>query len=426
LPEPTAAPQPLRPRPIPRGPIGPPPAADDEFARGSGAYAPRGITLDRGEGSVVFDADGRRYLDCIAGHGAAILGHAQPVLTAALAAQADQLINAPASFAHPVRAAALERLAAFTGYERFFLCSSGTEAIEGVIKIARLTTGRSRIVAFRRAFHGRTLGALSATWNPKLRKPFEPLLEDVVHLSPENLEGLAAIDEQVAAVLIEPVQGEGGVHPIAPEFYRAVRAACARAGALLAADEVQTGFGRTGRRFAHEHFSAADPTLRPDLLALAKGIAGGVPMGAIAMSALVPPLPAGAHGSTFGGNLLACAACVAILQVLEQGRWIEHAAALGAIAREVLDEALGDDPRVREIRGIGLMWGIELRGKLGTLVRDLAERGVLALSSGIQVLRLLPPLVITESEWREVLDRVVQAIRALHPPASRPAREPTP
>jgi len=354
-------------------------------------YAKRGPVLVRGAGARLWDEAGREYLDCAAGIGVATVGHAHPRVAAALERQARTLITCPGSFDNDVRSRLLARLAGIAppGLDRAFLCSSGAEAVEAALKLARHSTGRAGFVCAMRGFHGRTLGALSATF--KHRRAFEPLLEGfrfVPFNDPERL--AAAVDGDTAAVVIELVQGEGGVRPASAEFVAAARAACARHGALLLVDEVQTGFCRTGRMFACEHFD-----LVPDLLCLAKGIAGGVPMGAVLAGERIAARP-GIHGSTFGGNPLACAAALAAIEVMLAEDLAGRAERLGARLRA----ALGEPPpaAVREVRGLGMMIGIELRGRVQPVLEALLERGLIALPAGRTVLRLLPPLVIEEAE----------------------------
>jgi acetylornithine/LysW-gamma-L-lysine aminotransferase len=373
----------------------------------SGAYARRGITLTRGEGARVWDDAGREYIDCVAGHGAAILGHGHPRLRAAIAEQAGRLISVPGAFASEVRAELLERLAAVTGLPRFFLCNSGTEAVEAALKIACRATGRAGVVAVRRGFHGRTCGALGATWQPSYRNDFLPLLPSA-HWVPLGDVGAAreAIGRDTAVVVVEPIQGEGGVHPAPDGYLGELRRICDRAGALLVFDEVLTGFGRTGDWFAFQR-----EAVTPDLLALAKGIAGGVPMGAVALGPALEPLPAGAHGSTFGGNLIACAAALAVLRELEERDLPRRAAELGEGALDTLRRRLAGCRSVREIRGRGLLLGVDLRFRVAPLLRRLAaEHGVLALPAGPTVLRLMPPLNIPEDDWRRVLDAVADVV----------------
>lgn len=368
----------------------------------SGVYGKRDVALVRGEGARVWDADGRSYIDCVAGISVANVGHSHPAVVAAIREQVETLITCPEMFYNDRRAQVLARLAQVTppGIDRFFLCNSGTEAVEGSIKFARLATGRSGVVATMRAFHGRTLGSLSATHKKDYRDPFMPLVPGFSHVPFDNLARMEqAITEDTAAVLLEVVQGEGGVRPGDPAYFQAVRRLCDERGALLILDEVQTGFGRTGRWFACEHMGTT-----PDLLALGKAIAGGVPMGAIGIGPRVAELPVGVHGSTFGGNPLACAAALATLQVYEDEGLITRAEENGRYFLERLQEI--NSPLIREVRGLGLMVGVELRVRVMDLVLALMERGVLTLTAGTTVLRLLPPLVI----GREELDAVVEAI----------------
>jgi acetylornithine/LysW-gamma-L-lysine aminotransferase len=284
---------------------------------------------------------------------------------------------------------------------RVFLSNSGTEAVEAALKFARVATGRAGIVAAMRGFHGRTLGALSATWNRAYREPFEPLVPGFRHVPYNQLEALEqAVDPSTAAVILEVLQGEGGVYPGRPEYLQGAQEVCRARGALLIVDEVQTGFGRTGRWFACEHFG-----LQPDLLCLAKSMAGGVPMGATLIGERVGSLPAHSHGSTFGGNPLACAAALAALSEMERLALPARAAENGAYFMERLRRVAS--PLVRDVRGLGLLVGVELRQKAAPLLQALSARGVLALTAGLNVIRFLPPLVITRDE----LDLVVAALQ---------------
>lgn len=370
----------------------------------SGVYSKRDVCIVRGQGARLWDENGRDYVDCVGAQGAANLGHAHPKVVAAIQAQAAQLIASPELFFNPLRAEFQERLVGIgpANTRRVFLCNSGTEAIESAIKFARVSTGRSGVVAAMRGFHGRTLGALSATWNKKIREAFEPLVPHFSHVPYNNLEKLAAaVDEKTAAVILEVVQGEGGVHVGEADFLQGAQALCRERGALLILDEVQTGFGRTGKLLAGEHFS-----LEADLICLAKSIASGLPMGAVLIGQRLGTLPFGAHGSTFGGNPLACAAGLAVLEVIEDEGLAQQAAEKGVYlmaALRAMDSAL-----VREVRGIGLMVGIEIKQKVAPYLADLSERGVLALPAGLNVIRLLPPLVISY----EQLDAVVAALQA--------------
>jgi predicted acetylornithine/succinylornithine family transaminase/N-acetyl-ornithine/N-acetyl-lysine deacetylase len=400
-----------------------------EQAHASGVYTKRPVEIVRGEGALLWDAEGRCYIDCAAGHGVASIGHGRSELAAVLAAQAQRLITCHESLYNDVRARLLARLVEVTppGIERFFLCNSGTEAIEGAIKFARLSTGRPGIIAMLRAFHGRTLGALSATWERSYREPFAPLLPGVTHVRYNDSAALErALDDQTAAVVLELVQGEGGVHVADAAYVRELAALCRERGILLIVDEVQTGCGRTGRFLACEHYG-----LEPDILCLAKGIAGGLPMGVIGLGRRVVEsgrITPGSHGSTFGGNPLVCAAALETLDIIERERLVERAATLGDRALARL-RALSS-PLIREVRGLGLLIGLELRTRVQPYLEALLERGVLALPAGPNVLRLLPPLVISEEQLDRALDCIAEVLhdgRSTRAVASRsvePAEQP--
>jgi acetylornithine/LysW-gamma-L-lysine aminotransferase len=376
-----------------------------EETHSSGAYVKRDLQIVRGEGARLWDAEGRSYIDCVGGQGAANLGHGHPAVTAAIQVQLAELTVCPELFHNPVRARYQAALCGAAGMPRVFLCNSGAEAVEGGIKIARAVTGRSGIVATMRGFHGRTLGALSATWNRAYRDPFEPLLPGVTHVPFNNTERLAeALDADTAAVLVEVVQGEGGVHPAEEGYLREVARLCTDNGTLLILDEVQTGFGRTGWLFAHQYDG-----VRPDLLCLAKSMAGGLPMGAVLMGERVGTLSPGMHGSTFGGNPLACAAGLAVLDVLATTDLIDRARTRGAAVFHHLGARLPESA-VRAVRGRGLMIGIELRGKVAPVLGALQARGVLALPAGRTVLRLLPPLVISDEDLWQAVEAVEEAV----------------
>ena len=380
-----------------------------ELRHGAGFVVPREITFVRGEGAHLFDSNGREYIDAAAAHGAASLGHAHPRVRAALERQAGRLMLTTPSFANDERAAYLAELSAQLpeGMQRLFLCNSGTEAIEGALKIARLASGREGVVACVRGFHGRTLGALSTTWEPRYRDAFLPWLQPVQHVPYDQCEALeAAVDETTAAVVLEVVQGEGGVRPASSEFLRAAERLARERGALLIVDEVQTGFGRTGRLFAVEH-----APVRADLIALSKGIAAGFPMGAVAIGERIPALPAGAHGSTFGGNPLACAVARETLAVLLEEQLPARAARLGADFLARLQRI--EDPRVREVRGLGLMVGVELRVPSAAIVKGLLERDIVALAAGRNVLRFLPPLVIEAQDLERVADALEEVLACI-------------
>ncbi len=375
---------------------------------GTGAPAgdgSRGVTIVEASGAEVIDASGRRFLDCVAGNGALALGHRHPALESALREQAARVWCAPGAFSTPARSGFLERLHAALPDEldRTFLSNSGTEAVEAALKFARQHTGRPTFVAAERGFHGRTMGALSVTAEPRYRSSFEPLLGDVRRVALDDADALdRALDGTVAAVVLEPVQGEGGVRPAHPDFLRNARSLCDERGALLVFDEVQTGFGRTGRLFAFEHSGVV-----PDILCLAKSIAGGLPLGATVVRRGIEPAM-GTHGSTFGGNPLACAVARATLEVLVDHDVVDRADRVGAWICDPVTEAA---PRVvREVRRVGAMMGIELRVRARPFVEALHDRGVLALTAGRSVLRLLPPLVMSEEEARRVGAALVEVL----------------
>lgn len=373
----------------------------------SGAYPKRPIALVRGQGARVWDADGREYIDCIAGHGVASLGHCHPAVTAAIQEQSELLVTCSEVFYNDQRAGLLAELTAHIpgDLNRVFLCNSGAESVEGAVKVARLFTGRSGVVATMRGFHGRTLGALSATWNEKYRKPFAPLVPGFSHVPFNDLEAMEkAITDDTAAVLVEVVQGEGGVRPGDADYFRGLRRLCDDRGALLIVDEIQTGLGRTGCWFAFEHVD-----ITPDVLCLGKALGGGLPMGAVVWRETLGTLPTGVHGSTFGGNPLVCAASRAVLHTLADEDLPARAARLGQEFMAGLRAI--QSPLVREVRGWGLIVGIELRQRVTPVLKELMERGVLALPAGPTVLRFLPPLVIEEAELQLVLETLRDVLR---------------
>ena len=392
---------------LPRG-VPAPPLMALEDGHTSGVYTKRPLVIVRGEGAKLWDAQGREYIDCVGGHGVVNVGHCHPRVVTAIREQAERLITCPESFYNDRRAelqAELVRIAP-PGLERVFLCNSGAEAVEGAIKFARLTTGLPGIVAAKNGFHGRTLGALSATWRPQYRQPFEPLVPGFVHVPYNDADALEeAIGEDTAAVILEVVQGEGGVIIGNGDYLRRAQALCRERGALFVVDEVQTGFGRTGRLFACEYHG-----LEPDMLCLAKAIAGGIPMGAVLLGLRVGELPSRAHGSTFGGNPLACAAALAAIHTIEEESLPQRAVELGAYFLSRLRDV--DSPLVREVRGLGLMVAIELKRRARPYLAALMERGVLALSAGPIVMRFLPPLVIS----REELETIVRAVKEVLSP----------
>src|SRR5687767_7734860 len=367
----------------------------------SGVYAKQALTIVRGQGASLFDVDGVEYIDCSSGHGVANLGHAHPKIAEALYKQACTLITLFETFPNNKRAELMEKITSLVdGLDRVFLCNSGTESVEAALKFARIATGRKNIVAAMRAFHGRTYGSLSATFNKKYREGFEPLVPGFSHVVFNNIETLEnAVTTETAAVILEVVQGEGGVYPASLEYIQAARRICDERGALLIVDEIQTGFGRTGKMFAIQHYG-----VMPDLLTCAKSLAGGVPMGAVLIGRNVKNLTLGVHGSTFGGNPLACAAAVAALTVIEDEGLSAQAEAKGKYLIDKLKNIQSSN--IREVRGLGLMIGIEVKQKVAPYLKILQEKHVIALNAGMTVIRLLPPLVISY----EQIDHLVNVL----------------
>lgn len=390
------------------------PAADDlvalEDRYDAGVYPKQPLVLTQGKGARLWDAEGNQYIDCVGGHGVANVGHAHPAVVEAVTEQVCRLLTAPNGFYNDRRAELLAELARIApgGLERAYLCNSGAEAVEAAFKFARLGTGRKKIISTMRGFHGRTMGALSATWQKRYRKPFEPLVPGFEFVPYDRLERMAdVVDDETAAVILEVVQGEGGVNPASPDYLHGVQDLCRERGALLIVDEVQTGFGRTGRMFACQHHH-----LEPDLLCVAKAMAGGVPMGAVLVGPRLGELPKKVHGSTFGGNPLSCAAALATIQVIESEDLSGRAARLGQRLMDGLRAI--DSPIVREVRGMGLMVGLQLKEHAASYLAELAEPvdglGVLALTAGSTVMRLLPPLVISDADVDFVVRRVAAVL----------------
>ena len=385
---------------------------DIETKHSAGTYAKQPLVIVRGQGASLFDADDVEYLDCASGHGVANLGHAHPKIAEAIFQQASTLITLFETFPNNKRAELMQKITSLIdGLDRVFLCNSGTESVEAAFKFARISTGRKNIVAAMRAFHGRTYGSLSATFNKKYREGFEPLVPGFSHVPYNNIEALdKAVTEETAAVILEVVQGEGGVYPATMEYLQAARRFCDERGALLIVDEIQSGFGRTGRTFAIQHFDVL-----PDLLTCAKSLAGGVPMGAVLIGHKVRNLTPGVHGSTFGGNPLACAAAVAALGVLEDEDLPRQALVKGAYLMDKLKKI--ESPAIREVRGLGLMIGIELKEKVAPYLKTLQEKKIIVLNAGMTVIRLLPPLVISYQQLDHLVDVFTEVLAAELVPA---------
>ena len=375
-------------------------------------YRRNPVVFERGEGCRLYTAEGRAYLDLISGVGVAALGHAHPKLAAAIAAQATELLHTSNLFFHPLQAEVASRLSALSGMDRAFFCNSGAEAVEACLKFARRYwhakgTPRPRFVAFEHGFHGRTMGALSVTWDDHYRAPFAPLVSEVVFVSPEDPAALeAAVTAETAAIIVEPIQGEGGVRPISQPMADAIRENCRRTDALLIADEVQCGLGRTGRAF----YSPAIG-LKPDLMAVGKALGAGVPVAAALFTERVAAAASfGDHGSTYGGNLLACRAALVFLDELTRHGLLDHVANVGRHADRLLRELASRQAAVKAVRGVGLIWGIELDRPAAPVVEAALERGLLVNRTSDTVIRLLPPFIITAAELDEGVAILEEAI----------------
>jgi acetylornithine/LysW-gamma-L-lysine aminotransferase len=365
-------------------------------------FSEKPVRIERGEDVHLYADDGTEYLDFGASYACTPIGHCHPEVVDAVTAQVEDLLSVQASYPNAARTALYEQLAdvAPGDIDDVWLCNSGTEANEAALKFARAATGREKIIATKRGFHGRTMGALATTWKEAYKTPYEPLVGGVEFVDYGDADALRdAVDEETAAVILEPLQGEGGINPASPAYLRAAREVTADAGAALVLDEIQSGLGRTGTMWACE---AADVV--PDALTTAKGLASGLPVGATLVRDWLAE-DHGDHGSTFSGNPVVSAAAGATLSVLEREKLPAHAAKMGGYLTAELESELGDD--VRDVRGAGLMVGVEVKRGANRLLRDLAiDHQVLALPAGRTVLRLLPPLTAE----RDHVDRVVDAI----------------
>jgi predicted acetylornithine/succinylornithine family transaminase len=377
-------------------------------------YKRQPVVFVRGSGARLYDADGREYLDLLSGIGVASLGHAHAGLAAAIADQAATLLHVSNLYFHPLQGEAAARLAALSGLPRAFFCNSGAEAVEACLKFARRywhTAGekeRTGFVAMEGAFSGRTFGALSVTHDEHYRAPFAPLLAGVTFVDPNDPAAiLRAITARTAAVIAEPIQGEGGVRPLTPAAVEAINEACAATGTLVIADEVQTGLGRTGVPF---YFQALG--LRPDLVSVGKALGGGVPIGACLMSERVAgAIAPGDHGTTYGGNLLACRAAVFFLKQLMDEGLLDHVNEVSRAFERRLRTIALRHPVVLEVRGAGLMRGLELRTDAAAVVDAARNRGLLVNRTDTTVVRMLPPLTITAEDLERGLD-ILDAVLA--------------
>ncbi len=368
-----------------------------------------------GEGCYLYDERGKKYLDFLGGLAVNVLGYAHPEILAVVRDESELLLHVSNLLYHPYQAPLAEKLARLSGLDRVFFANTGTEAIEGAIKLARAYarqrypaehSERVEILALENCFHGRTLGALSATWPEKYRKPFEPLvpgigfvrLNDVAHLR-------ESLTPRVAALLVEVIQGEGGVVEVGEDFLRAAEELCRARGALLVADEIQCGLGRTGRFFAHQKFG-----LKPDVVVVAKPLAAGLPLAAIlAREEVAQAFSPGMHGTTFGGGPLQCRLALKVLEILERPGFLEKVREVGAYFRAQLEKVREDLPVIREVRGEGLMLGVELAVPCKAVVRQALEMGYLVNCTQDKVLRFLPPLIVE----RRHVDELIAALRPI-------------
>ena len=381
-------------------------------------YKRQGVVFVRGEGCRIEDIEGRRYLDFVSGIGVSVLGHGHAGLSRAVAEQAAALLHTSNLYYHPLQGQVAARLSSLSGLARVFFCNSGTEAMEACLKFARRywftqgVRGRTRFVAFEHGFSGRTMGALSVTANPHYREPFEPLIPGVTFVPPGDVAALdAAVSSATAAIVVEPIQGEGGVRPIAAGFAAAIEAACARTGALLIADEVQCGLGRTGAPFYYQTLG-----LTPELVTVGKALGAGVPVGAalVAEEVARQVLP-GDHGTTYGGNLLATRAALFVLEQLQDHGLLEAVQRSGAHFERQLQALAAKHPVVTEVRGAGLMRGLQLAVDAGPVVDAARDRGLLVNRTAETVVRLLPPYIVSPAEIDEAvatLDAVLAGLPA--------------
>jgi acetylornithine/LysW-gamma-L-lysine aminotransferase len=372
-------------------------------------FSKKPIVLAKGKGALLWDITGKEYVDCASSYGVAALGHCHPKVVAAVKAQVEQLITCHSCYYNDKRAEFIEKLVKITpkGLDKAFLSNSGAESVECAIKLARKFTGKPEIIALMGAFHGKTMGALSATWDKKYREPFMPLIPEVKHVAPDNAEKIReAITDKTAAVLMEPIRGEGGVR-VPPEGYLSeVRDICNEKNVLLIFDEVQTSFGRTGKLFGCQNWNVT-----PDVMCLAKPFAGGLPIGiTVAKENVMASLKIGEHSTTFSGSPLVCAAGCAAIDALLEESLADKAAVNGKYFKSQLEDLQAKHKIIKEVRGLGLMLGMELRFDVHNVILKALDRGLLVLDAGRTVVRLLPPLVIEKVQIDKaiaVLDTVL-------------------
>jgi acetylornithine/LysW-gamma-L-lysine aminotransferase len=368
-------------------------------------FAKKPVVLTNGKGSLVWDINGKEYIDCSSSYGVAALGHCHPKIVEAIKAQSEQLITCHSCYYNDKRAEFIDKLVKITPSDltKAFLSNSGAESVECAIKLARKATGKTEIIALMGSYHGKTMGALSATWDKKYRDPFMPLIPDIKHVAPDNSAKIGeAITEKTAAVLMEPIRGEGGIRVPPDGYLQEVREICNKKGVLLILDEVQTSFGRTGKLFGCQNWDVT-----PDVMCLAKPFAGGLPIGiTVAKDRIMSAFRVGEHSTTFSGSPLVCAAGCAAIDTLIEEKLADKAAANGKYFKTQLEGLAAKHKIVKEIRGLGLMLGMELRYDVYGVIKKTLDKGVLVIDAGRTVVRMLPPLVIT----RPQIDRTITAL----------------
>jgi len=361
------------------------------------------VTIERGLGAHVWDVNGKEYIDCMGGYGVALVGHCNPRVVKAIKTQLDKIITVHSSLYNKTREEFLEKLIKIApkNLSQVYLNNSGAEAVEAAIKFARKFTGKKKMVAMNGSYHGKSLGALSVTFNQKYRKAFEPLVDTVNFSSYGDIEALrSTVDSDTAMVILEPIQGESGINVPPDGFLQQVRKLCDEKGIVLVFDEIQAGLGRTGKMWASQHWDTA-----PDIMCLAKGIAGGVPMGAtLVRPDILATISKGEQSSTFGGNPLSCAAGIGAIDALVEDKLVENAEKNGKMFRDGLERLKEKHKIIREVRGKGLMIGVEMKFEVKDILFDGIANNLLLLYSGKNILRLLPPLVISESDINKALE----------------------
>src|SRR3989338_699083 len=364
------------------------------------SYPNRGVTFIKGDGVYLFDQNGEKYLDLGSNYGVNIFGYNHPAITKALHQQLDKLVNLHGSFNSTVRSQAAEKLLEVTGgkLSKIFFSNSGAESTEAALKFAKVATGKSHFIAMKNSYHGKTLGALSATAGDKYRSPFLPLLWNFTHVNFGNIEELKSqITQNTGAIIIEPVQGEGGIYVAPHEFYSELQDICDKQNILLIVDEIQTGVGRTGSFLACEQFG-----LKPDILCLGKGLAGGIPIGVTLVTEEISnKIPVHIHTSTFGGNPLACAGVLAVLKELDNGKLFAEAKKMGKYFLDQLKSI--NNPKIIGVRGLGLMIGMELKDNATSILKALQQEKIIAIPAGSNIVRFLPPLIITKNELKRAV-----------------------